>query len=289
MTSTKVEKEAPATHPQFSFADADVILVSSEDTCFRVPSFTLRNTCGFFRNLSSPCSPLDGEKTQIFNVDEKDKVLAKVLSMICGLYTENWESIQEVEDALALVQKWDAAGPLSVIRSAITAPVFLAEPLRLYAIATKFGWDEEAQLASTRTLTLDLYDEAHKPNLERLSARHLMMLLRLHRSRRDEFKRLVDGDGVFEAGNSSRYLCSGCGEPLNNYTWRELKARMFMEMDRRPLGDSLCSLEMEEWPEALACWTAKCQKNDCGRPNYNKLETLRDIRGCIDRLPLHIW
>ncbi|KDR71885.1 hypothetical protein GALMADRAFT_213710 [Galerina marginata CBS 339.88] len=291
--TAKASKQPPHVyHPQFNSPDADIILVSSEETGYRVPHFTLRNTCGYFRGLlaghnSSLVHP-EADRQEVIDVDEKDKVLTKVLSMICGLHTENWESIDEADDALLLAQKWDAPGPLSIIRGAITAPIFLAEPLRLYAIATRLGWDEEAKLASTHTLTLDLYEEVNGPALERISTGRLMTVFRLHRERRDLFKSLIDSDDLFEAGNSGRYVCPGCGEQMSNHTWRELKARMFMEMDRRPLGDTLCSLEMEEWAEATACWEAKCQKADCGRLNYNKLSTLRDIKSCLDRLPSHV-
>ncbi|KAH9475543.1 hypothetical protein JR316_0012658 [Psilocybe cubensis] len=293
--STKPRREPRAYHPQFNSPDADVILVSSEDTGYRVPHFTLRNTCGFFRGLlsthnSSLVQPELGDRSfgPIFDVDEKNKVLTKVLSMICGLHSDNWESIDEADDAILLAQKWDAPGPLSIIRSSITAPMFLADPLRLYAITTRQGWLEETMLASTQTLSLNLYDEEHRPTLEKMSASRLMALFRLHRDRRDRFKTFIDSDAIFDAGNAEKYLCPGCGEEMNNHTWRELKTRMFMEMDRRPLGDTLCGLEMEDWPEFIACWEAKCQKADCGRLCYDKLSTLRDIKNCIERLPSHV-
>lgn len=287
MSSKSPEKETQVYHPQFSSQEADIILISSDDTAYRVPHFTLRNTCGFFRNHLSGYTPhLDGtDRFPAIEVVERDKVLTKVLCMICGLQTENWESIDEVDDALSLAQKWDAPGPLSIIRGAITAPMFLSEPLRLYGIATKFEWDEETRIAATQTLSLNLYDEENRSNLERISSRSLMTLFRLHRSRRDCFKRLLDGDtSLFAAGNAAKYVCAGCGEWTDNHTWRELKARMFMEMDKRPLGDTLRGLDMEEWPEAIACWEAKCRH--CGRINYDKLNTLRDIKRCIDKLPL---
>lgn len=305
MMNTQPARNVGVLHPQFNSPEADLILLSSEGTAYRVPYFTLRNTCGYFRTLLIDYNPISGsaEHTQgkdpgensnpklrqPIEVDEKDKVITKVLSMICGLYSANWESIDEAEDALSLAQKWDAPGPLSMIRGAITAPRFLADPLRLYAITTGFGWEEETRLVSTHTLTLDLYDEAHQPVLERISSSALMMLFRLHRLRRNEFKRLIDSiPGLFEEGNSVEYFCSKCGEVMSNHTWRELKVKMFMEMDRRPLGDTLCSLEMEEWPEAVSCWEAKCKNPRCGELNYDKLSTLRDIKKCIDRLPLHV-
>lgn len=267
-------------HPQFNSLNADIILVSSENTSYRVPSFTLRNTCNLFYGTSS-------SHDQVIEVDEKDTVLAKVLCLLCGLPSDHWESIDQVEDALEFAQRWDALGPMSVIRSSITAPLFLADPLRLYAIATRFGWDEEAQLASTHTLSLNLYDKEHRPKLERLTSQNLMTLLRLHRLRRNEFIRLLDNDPAFDGGNTVGAPCGpSCAEEVSHHLWRELKVRMFMEMDRRPRGDTLVGLEMEEWPEAIACWGAKCP--GCNKVNYDKLATLRNIKECIDRLPVHI-
>lgn len=305
MMNTQPVRDIQGLHPQFNSPEADLTLLSSEGTAYRVPYFTLRNTCGYFRTLLIGYTPVCGlaEHTQSrhaeenldsnfrgpIEVDEKDKVITRVLSMVCGLYTANWESIDEVEAALSLAKKWNAPGPLSMIRGAITAPMFLADPLRLYAITTRFGWEEETRLVSTHTLTLDLYDEAHRLALERISSSALMTLLRFHRLRRDEFKRLIDSLlGFFDAGNSVEYVCSKCGEVMSIHTWRELKVRMFMEMDKRPLGDTLCSLEMEEWPEAVSCWEAKCRNPGCGELNYDKCSTLRDIKKCIDRLPLHV-
>ncbi len=292
MLSTRSpERDQRSYHPQFNSPEADIILVSSDDTAYRVPHFTLRNTCGFFRShlagYTPPYGPGDStDRLAPIEVVEKDKILSKVLCMLCGLHTGTWDSIDDVDDAATLAQRWDAPGPLCIIRSGITAPMFLADPLRLYAIATRLGWDDEARMASTQTLSLDLYDEEYRPALERISSRHLMTLMRLHRSRRDGFKRLIDGDSYFGAGNAAGYLCPGCGEETTNHTWRELKVRMYIEMDRRPLGDTLCGLEMEEWPEAIACWNAKCR--NCGRLNYNKINTLRDIQDCIDKIPLHV-
>ncbi|KAF8808802.1 hypothetical protein BYT27DRAFT_7188275 [Phlegmacium glaucopus] len=283
MTAMKTVEDPRRYHPQFNSLDADIVLVSADNTSYRVPSFTLRNACNLVHEPQTSST-----HDQVIVVDEKDTVLSKVLCFICGLPTDQWDSIDQAEDALEFAQRWDALGPISVIRSSITAPLFLADPLRLYAIATRFGWDEEAQLASTHTLSLNLYDSEHRPKLERLTSNHLMALLRLHRFRRNEFKRLLDNDPVFDSGNTVGVRCTGsnCEEEVNNYAWRELKVMMFMEMDRRPRGDTLTGLEMEAWPEAISCWGAKCP--GCKEMNYDKLATLRNIKECIDRLPVHI-
>jgi len=77
---------------------------------------------------------------------------------------------------------------------------------------------------------------------------------------------------------------------LDNYTWRDYKHAVLLELDRHPLGDTLGVVvgDTAEWPEALACWDAKCPREDCGSPNYDRLGTLRQIRACVDLLPLTI-
>jgi len=87
---------------------------------------------------------------------------------------------------------------------------------------------------------------------------------------------------------SSSYHCHHCGvTELDNRTWREFKNVIFLEMDRRPLGDTICAEVggAADWPEALACWEAKCKMEGCGGQNYGRVTTLRQIRACFDILP----
>lgn len=302
-------------HPRFNSPEADIVLTSSEDTAYRVHSFTLRNTCGYFRsilpqNLAGASSsstfgagaagdrrgaeinsglPFDSHTGTIGPIEmpEKDMPLCHILSLLSGLPYTPLTSIDDVDEALCLAKRLDAPGPVSIIRSSLITPVFLSEqPLRLYAIATKFGWVEEAQIASTETLALDLYYEGYKEDLERISPRALMRLLRLHRKRREDLKTFLDSTEQFELGNQTKCLCPGCETEMDNHTWRELKWRMLLEMDKRSLGDSLYSLDMEEWPEAIACWSATCSKSDCARVYYDKIHTLKKVKCCIDDLPV---
>ncbi len=44
------------------------------------------------------------------------------------------------------------------------------------------------------------------------------------------------------------------------------------EMDARPSGDNLCSLDIEEWPEMEACSTEKCPGHE--NSMYDELDIL---------------
>ncbi|KAK1226585.1 hypothetical protein PQX77_010425 [Marasmius sp. AFHP31] len=278
-------------HTKFSSLEADTVLRSNDDTLYRVPSFVLRSTSAFFNSLLSlPTNDVskyqhDNDAAHPIPIPHPDRTVAPVLSMLCGLEIPSWTSFDEVEEILGLAEDWEAPGPLSVIRSSVTAPMFLAEPLRLYAVASHFGWDEEIKLSSTCTLDLDLFAEENQPMLHRLPPKSLLALMKLHRSRRDTLKAYLDDPDTFHAGNLTTRMCDKCFQEVDNAPWRELKARIFLELDQHPKGDAVGGWQMEEWPETLACWNARCRKPGCGHLLYGKADTLNHLRACMKRLP----
>jgi hypothetical protein len=41
---------------------------------------------------------------------------------------------------------------------------------------------------------------------------------------------------------------------------------------------------VEDWAEAKACWDAKCEKEGCSAPKYNRREVLSMLRTCITKM-----
>jgi hypothetical protein len=159
------------------------------------------------------------------------------------------------------------------------------QPLRLYAVACRYDWEEESRAASTETLKLNIHDPEHRPALQRLSTDALLDLFALHRERREALRARLDVAPFIVGGTT---LCGPCGWRLDYHTWRELKHRIIMEMDVRPLGDTILQRGLLEWEEALACWSAKCPNKDCKRVLYDKTSTIgtinsviADLRSCI--------
>lgn len=379
-SSTAAKHKGPC-NPTFDSPDADILLLSTEGTIFRVHSFVLKMTSGLFQRIlpsatprahlraetpsspsrpSSPSPPtphsdsargdlyadknqrhphpgdyaasLDVDFISIGDNDDNDddddddfgmgfrlpaislaggdkgalgsglwshdviahdRTMERVLRMMYGLEMPRWSSFDELEEAVCLSEEWDARGPLSIMRSGCMAPIFMKHPIKLYGLAMKMGWEEEARVASKQTLKLHLYDEENQKDLVRISSKAVLKLLALHRTRRDRFKEMVDTKECFRGGNSvtisdekeGRVRCNFCGiGQVGHHPWRELKARMFVEMDERPLGDTLTGLEMEDWPEAVDCWGATCSNELCHEPLYDKLTTLRCIKECVDSL-----
>jgi len=207
---------SPKYHPDFSDSDADVVLHSTGGRLYRVHSYTLRTTSGFFESMFSLPQPnhIPGGRKQQFgfaststtflDVYESDFELERVLRLMCGLSIPPWGCLEELERVLHLAEKWDTPGPISVIRQSLTSSRFLAShPLRCYMIAAHFGWVTEAKLASKYTLTLNLYDSIHATVINQMTSKWLLPLLTLHRKRRDMFKDLLNSPERFSAGNRS--------------------------------------------------------------------------------------
>ncbi len=85
----RADESTPKYHPAFSFADADVILRSNQGTLYRVYSFTLRTTSGFFATMFSLPQP----KYSSQNPAEKFANRSQVPSEILDVYetTFRWK------------------------------------------------------------------------------------------------------------------------------------------------------------------------------------------------------
>ncbi|EIW82549.1 hypothetical protein CONPUDRAFT_53299 [Coniophora puteana RWD-64-598 SS2] len=288
-------------HPEFSSPDADVILAAKDQTAlFRVHSYTLKTTSGWFRSLFSlpqrPLSPSTSTSSALTLVpsmststthpdtialDEDAPTLEALLRMVCGQPITPPQTHDALDALLFAAEKYDMPGPLALLRILLAVPPLSAEPLRIYAAASRFGWDAEARAASAQTLAMDVHDAAHGPVLRKLSTDAVLALFALHRDRREGLRRRLDEPPFVGAGMQT---CPRCRRPIDHCAWRELKYRVILEMDIRPLGDTV-NAGLLEWTEAKACWEAKCPGTECACVLYDKGETLRLMRECIESLP----
>jgi hypothetical protein len=207
--------------------------------------------------------------------------------MICGLEIPMLDTWDAVEPVLFAAEKYDMPGPASIVRALLRTTTFAAAPLRLYAAACHFGWAEDMRAASTRSLTLNLFDPAHRSSLLRLRTADLLALFALHHERRLQFRtRIAESPFLTDAQltDTAAARCSRCREPISYAEWRELRHMMLAELERRPAGDTVLT-GLDNWPTALACWAYKCRKVSCLSAVYDKGLSSKAIKEVLDALP----
>jgi hypothetical protein len=265
--------------PAFTEEDANVVLASSDGRYYRVPSYALRTTSGFFHGMMTLPQGDNQQDEDIIVLDEKSQVLGTLLRMIAGLEFQRLKSFDELEDLLTAAEKYDMPGPRAIIRTIITTPLFLEKPLRLYAIAARYGWEEEAKFASKHTLALSIYKDEYAAILERMPVSYLMRLLRLHRERVAKFKEYITrGDGCFGIQR-----CPNCHRKAIQTSIGHLVNLMISEMDQRPDGREVLAGNWKKWPiykENESC------SPDCGA-TYRKHwpGIAENIENCFNSLP----
>jgi len=271
----------------FSEEEATIVLTSSDDVNYRLHSFTLRTTSGFFRDMISlPQKPLGDDASQ-FGQDEQialgegSDVLGILFRMISGLPVEEWGSLDEVEVLLAAAQKYDMPGPICTIRSVIISPPTLQEqPLKCYAIAARYDWEGVAQIVSAYTLDECLHDETNISILGQVPSPYLLRLLHLHKSRRDKFKKhIIKGWGSFNIGTP--YGCNnGCMVSLG-----QLALMLVSELENHPGGGTLTAGLWKQWP--ITGVKACSHKSNSLLDEYGS-RIVEDIRVGLSKLPTKI-
>ncbi|KAF7311796.1 F-box domain-containing protein [Mycena indigotica] len=287
-------------HPAFCFSPSifedipTITLCSTQGTLYAVPMHTLRTTSEFFATMFTlpSAAPLG-----ILDVYEPDILLEPLLRIICGLSTPAWDSFEPtgISELFFLADRWAMPSALETLRPILSAPWFLGQnPLRAYALSVHFDWTPEIQLASSHTLDTDLLSPtaAEAEIIGTLAGPAFLALLRLHRTRLAMFRARLNSPERFLAGNSSPFFCSACARtPLDNSSWRALKARLIRCLEEEPSGEALGIYGeavvggMHSWPETKACWDARCVKADCGAKNYDQYGTIRQIKTCFEGLP----
>ncbi|KAJ3570510.1 hypothetical protein NP233_g4358 [Leucocoprinus birnbaumii] len=94
---------------------------------------------------------LDDTSADVITVPFFDKPLERVLLIISAKPIPPWQSFAELEAAMEVMDYLDTPGPISYIRYWCLTPVFLSEPIRLYGLGARYGWEDVMQHASKLT------------------------------------------------------------------------------------------------------------------------------------------
>ncbi|KAF8635031.1 hypothetical protein AX15_000569 [Amanita polypyramis BW_CC] len=169
--------------PFDSSAKADIILRSSDFIDFFVMRSFLCFVSPHFSDVLPQVQVADKATTKnglsVFTVAEDSKTLRELLLLICP-------SIEEARlDSLEAYFKIRMAAQtykMSIVnhkleKLMVTSPWMRNQPLRVFAMSIRFGWEEAAKVAAQNTLAIPLQDTAYIKELNDITGEDLFQLM----------------------------------------------------------------------------------------------------------------
>ena len=184
----------------FDRDDADVILRATHGTesrDFRVHKLLLSLTSPIFQDMFKlPQPSLEASAIQTIDVADPPRALDIILRFIYP--SENTPVIDDfalLSEVLIVADKYDIAVARSRLRRSLEE-LAKTEPLKVYAIASRFGFENEMKIASSYTTSIHLPGLVELPEeFKFVSAVEYHRLIRLHERYRKEVAVLASNSG----------------------------------------------------------------------------------------------
>ncbi|KAJ8589474.1 hypothetical protein M405DRAFT_817855 [Rhizopogon salebrosus TDB-379] len=228
--------------------------------------------------LPQPPEPLaKGESRPVIPMSEPGSTLHTLLRFIYPVPHPTISSLDEFATVVGAAIKYDLLGVISSLRQQLISPVFLRDdPIRVFAIASLYDFEDEARIASRHTLSTPILDRPLTDDLRLITAHSYHRLLVLHKKRSDDAQALLKIPGDVK--------CVECAGPyygrfIPPKWWREFKRMARVELAERPTTDIIFDM-------AFLGQAAKA--SGCGRCAESILEShqfFSDLKRQIDDLP----
>lgn len=269
---------------QFDSPDADVILLTTEidrSTEFHVHRCILAAASPFFHDMFSlpqGDDDLGKRNVPIIPVSDSSKALDTVLRFVYPVSPPTFDTLDDLSAALSVAIKYEFASAILALRKSLVSPRLLqTSPIRVYALACQYEFEEEAKLASRSTLSVSLLDVKPVTELRYMTGYDYHRLLQLHRWRTDALLQLLPD--VPE--NLKCMQCNGSTFTMDDAPrwWVEWVKRARVELRARPTTDVVFGLDF---------LFGAAQRAGCTRCPGSVLDSwkfLKGLREDMDRVP----
>jgi len=183
----------------YDFDDADIILRAPRSKGFRVHRSVLSVSSPVLRALVAevPKASLeDEEKGDLpeINVEDAPEDVDLLLRLIYPIIpSPKFEDFDSLSRAFTILQKYQVEGVQGLLKPILVSPSFLtSDPVRVYAMACRLGFKEEAEIAVPHAATVDFTSTIRAEDLHNMSGMdyHRLVVLskeRLKKSKSDVF------------------------------------------------------------------------------------------------------
>jgi len=246
----------------FDGPDADVILRaplqpgSDEFKDFRVHKLILSIASTVFRDTFSipqpPPPTSEDTSLDVVQITESAEVVETFLQLTYPIDPPVIADLQLLDDLLQLADKYIAGGVITKLKKLLVTPAFLNDdPIRVYALACRNGFEEETKVAVQHTFSIDVVRQISEEHIRMMPTKTYHRLLTEHAIRQDLLVDAVDVTWVRLQPFFRRTGCS-CFDGLKGSILLGISQKPFLDRDlldtcfaaagRRPpcAGASLC-------------------------------------------------
>jgi len=262
---------------------ADIILRSagSKVVEFKAHRTILSMTSPVFETMFSLPQPGVQKSLPFCDLSEDANTIEALLKFIYPVEDPNLRSLEELAPVLDAAMKYEIAVALYRLRKILVQPDLVEkDPLQAYAIATRWGFEEEMKITSGYTLGLDIINSPTADTLDGVSTSNYRRLLIFHLERAQGAQRMLDDVAPRNP------VCSPCRAYVERWH-EEFKRKAREELSLRPTSKVVCSFEFLG-PIVDGIEGEGCSLNSCKRGG-RKLETFRSyleaLKKRIDMLP----
>jgi len=258
-----------------------VLLLSSDDVKHSVHRCILAAASPFFEDMFSlpqpTAHPQQEDGHPVIPMTESDSVLRDLLRFVYPVSHPTISSLDELVAILGAAIKYDFLGAISCLRKQLISPTFLKDdPMRVFAIASRYDFEDEARVASGHTLSIAILDSPLSDDLRFMSAHSYHRLLQLHKKRSEDAQALLKPHGDV--------ACLQCASPYYGSFvppkwWKKFERAARAELAVRPTTDIIFG---------MAFLGRAARESECGRCAESILassEFLLDLKRQIDDLP----
>ena len=269
---------------EFNAPDSDIVLVSGEPeqpTEFRVHQCILAVASPFFKSMFTlPQSPAVDDQIPVVPVSEPRTTLDAILRFVYPIPDPFIDSLDDLAPVLGAAVKYDFVAIISTLRKILISPRFVqTAPTRVFAIACRYDFEEEAKFASRYTLGVNVLDCPLSDDLRHITAHSYHRLLDLHRQRArcaQELLKIPENVKCMQC-NGSSYTVFAAPK-----WWHEFESRAKEELAARPTTDVIFDMRfLSRVANAVGC--PRCPGSVMDSHLF-----LEDLKKSIDELPATI-
>ncbi|OAX36942.1 hypothetical protein K503DRAFT_850657 [Rhizopogon vinicolor AM-OR11-026] len=268
-------------HDDIYTSNSDVLLLSSDNVKFSVHRCILAAASPFFQDMFAlpqpPARPVNEEWRPVIPVAEPASTMHALLRFVYPVPHSIISSLDELVTILGAAVKYDFLGAISSLRKQLISPAFLSDdPARVFAIASRYDFEDEAQVASQHTLSIAILDSPLSDDLRFITAHSYHRLLVLHK------KRSENAQALLKIPEDVKCLqCAGpyYGAFVPPKWWKEFERMAREELAVRPTTDIIFGMTF---------LGRAAKASGCGRCAESILEChefLLDLKRQIDDLP----